>query len=201
LLQLGRLGPLVLGIADSSFLFLPFGNDILLIVLIARHRELAWQYVPIAAAGSAIGVVLLDLVARKGGEAGLEKMVSKKRFDYLKEKIGKRAAYMVALACIAPPPFPFTPVIAAASAFQYPRKKLVAVVFATRFVRFSIIAALAFLFGREILSVVQSSGFFWTMVGFIVICVIGSVYSVLGWIRRSKTTGQIKGAASDPKAA
>jgi len=34
-------GPLVLGIADSSFLVLPFGNDVLLTVLIARNH--AWR--------------------------------------------------------------------------------------------------------------------------------------------------------------
>jgi len=36
LIRLGLLGPLLLGIADSSFLFLPFGNDLLLVIVLAR---------------------------------------------------------------------------------------------------------------------------------------------------------------------
>jgi membrane protein YqaA with SNARE-associated domain len=187
LLRMGPFGPLVLGIADSSFLFLPFGNDILLVVLIARNHHLAYEYVPMAAVGSVIGIFLLDLVARKGGEAGLEKIIkNKKRFDYLKKKMDERAAYMITLACVAPPPFPFTPVIAAASAFEYPRPKLLGVAFVARLVRFSIVAVLATIFGREILSVVKSSAFFWTMVGFIVLCAAGSAYSIYGWVQRSR---------------
>ena len=183
---MGWAGPLLLGIADSSFLFCPFGNDLLLTVLIAQHHVLAWQYVPIAAAGSVTGIVLLDLVCRPGGEAGLEKMVSKQRFQTLKTQIGKRAGYAVAVACLAPPPFPFTPVIAAASAFQYPRAKLFSVTFVARIVRFSIVAALAITFGRAIISIAKSDTFFWTMMAFICLCVAGSAYSVAGWIRRSR---------------
>lgn len=185
-LHIGFAGPLLLGIADSSFLFLPFGNDLLLVILIARNHHVAWLYVPIAAVGSVIGIALLDLVARTGGEAGLEKMMNRKRFDYLKKKIDEHAPYMVALACIAPPPFPFTPVIAAASAFQYPRHKLFAVAFAARLVRFTIVAVLAVIFGHEILNIIRSKPFFWTMVAFIALCAIGSIYSVMGWIKRGR---------------
>jgi hypothetical protein len=36
----GAAGLLALGIADSSFLILPFGNDLLLLTLIARSHSL-----------------------------------------------------------------------------------------------------------------------------------------------------------------
>ena len=185
-LRHGAAGLLVLGIADSSFLILPFGNDTLLLIMIARNHTLAWEYVSIATAGSVIGIFLLDLVSRKGGEAGLEKMMSRKRFDYWKKKMNERAAYAVALGCLAPPPFPFRAVIVAASAFQYPRRKLLSVALVSRFARFSIVAALAILFGRQVLSVVKSPAFFWPMIGFIVLCVIGTAYSVAAWIRRRR---------------
>ena len=38
LLHLGMFGPLILGIADSSFLFLPFGNDLLVVILRSRDH-------------------------------------------------------------------------------------------------------------------------------------------------------------------
>src|SRR5215813_8851689 len=78
-LHLGPAGPLLLGIADSSFLFLPFGNDLLLVILLARNHEHFWIYVPMAALGSTMGVLLLDMVCRKGGEEGLKKMLKPKR--------------------------------------------------------------------------------------------------------------------------
>lgn len=175
-----------MGVADSSFLVLPFGNDLLLTVLVAGNHALAWTYTPIAATGSVLGIVLLDLVCRKGGEAGLEKMVSKQRFTSLKQRMEKRAAYAVVLASIAPPPFPFTAVIAAASAFQYPRRKLFPIVFFARLVRFSIVSVLAVEFGRQIMEIVKSKPFFWAMIAFIIACAAGSIYSVIGWIRRSR---------------
>jgi len=54
--------------------------------------------------------------------------------------MSEHAAWAVVIACIAPPPFPFTVVIAAASAFQYPRARLLGLVFAARLVRYSLLA-------------------------------------------------------------
>ena len=155
-LHLGPAGPLLLGIADSSFLFLPFGNDLLLVILLARNHQHFWIYVPMAALGSAIGVFLLDMVCRKGGEEGLEKMLKPKRFEYLKQRMAKRAGFAIALACLAPPPFPFTAVIGAASALQYPRWLLVTWVFVGRLVRFGVEGWLAIHYGRGILRVMNS---------------------------------------------
>ncbi len=183
LLHLGPAGSFLLGVADSSFLLLPFGNDLLLLVLIARNHSLAWQYVPAAATGSVAGIFLLDMVCRNAGEAGLLKMINQKRFDFLKKKISERAAYAVAVACLAPPPFPFTVVIAATSAFQYSRRKLLLIALVSRLLRFSIVAVLAILFGRHILVIVKSRPFFWAMIGFIAVCVIGSIRSVIIWLR------------------
>jgi membrane protein YqaA with SNARE-associated domain len=183
---MGPLGPLLLGTADSSFLFLPFGNDLLLVIMLAQDHHRFWYYVPIAALGSTVGVFLLDLVCRKGGEEGLKKMLNAKRFEYLKKKMEKRAGFAVALACIAPPPFPFTPVIAAASAFAYPRPRLLTIAFIARLVRFVLVGLAAIFLGRQILEIARSRTFFWAMIVVIAGCVVGSVISIAGWIRRSR---------------
>src|ERR1700686_4998612 len=114
LVQMGALGPLLLGILDSSFLFLPFGNDFLLVVLTSRDGQPLPLYVLSASLGSTLGVLLLDLVCRKGGQEGLKRMMSRRRFQYLKAKMAKRSTLALVVACIAPPPFPFTVVVAAA---------------------------------------------------------------------------------------
>jgi membrane protein YqaA with SNARE-associated domain len=184
-------GPLLLGIADSSFLFLPFGNDLLVVLMVARNHHLAPLYVAMAAVGSIIGVAFLDVVCRKGGEEGLKKMFNAKRFEYLKRRMGEQAGWAVAVACLAPPPFPFTAVIAAASAFGYSRFRLLAVTFLARAIRYSLIGLAAIHWGRQILGIARSSEFYWSMVVFALICCLGSGLSIAKWVRRSRTAAPL----------
>jgi membrane protein YqaA with SNARE-associated domain len=186
LLHLGPAGLLILGILDSSFLFLPLGNDLLITAMTIRHHELLWLYVICASVGSTIGVFLLDLLLRRRGEEGIRKLVSQRRFEYLKKKMSSRAGFMIALTAIAPPPFPFTPVVAAASALNYPRTWLLGTVFAGRMVRFTIIGLLAIKFGRQLLLFAKTRGFVGVMIGIIVISLVGSILSVIRWLRQSK---------------
>jgi uncharacterized membrane protein YdjX (TVP38/TMEM64 family) len=183
LLHLGYFGPLVMGILDSSFLFLPFGNDLLLVILVARHHQGYLFYVLAAACGSTIGVLLIDLVARKAGEAGVQKVAGKSRFEYLKKKIGEKGGRAIALGCLAPPPFPFTTVVATTSALGYPRKRLLATVALVRAARFLIIGYLAIRFGRDILRIANSEPFRWSMIAFAILCLIGSALSITKWVR------------------
>src|SRR5438128_5878905 len=127
--KLGGLGLLVLGILDSSFLFAPLGNDLLVVAMTARRRSipLMLYYAGMSTVGSILGCLLLDVIFRKAGEKGLEKHLSKKRLDYVKCKVEKNAVWALVLASIAPPPFPFTPFIMAAAGLQYPRVKLLVV--------------------------------------------------------------------------
>jgi membrane protein YqaA with SNARE-associated domain len=185
LLSLGLFGPLIFGIADSSFLFLPFGNDLLVVILTVRDHAHLPFYVVTAAVGSTLGVLLLDFVCRKGGEEGLKRMMKPRRLEYFKRRMSKQAAIAIGLACLAPPPFPFTLVIASASAFAYPRPRLLGLVFVTRAVRFTIIGWLAIRFGRDILRIARAPETTWIMVGFIALCIIGSTFQVLQWVRRS----------------
>jgi membrane protein YqaA with SNARE-associated domain len=184
--HLGAFGLVLLGILDSSFLMMPLGNDLLLVGLTSLHHDRLIFYIPMAVLGSTLGVLLLDLVLRGTGEEGLKKHISGKRVEYLKKKVSDRAGFAVALAAIAPPPFPFTPVIAAASAFNYPRWKLLSVIAGTRLVRFTIIGFLAIWLGRHILTLAKTPAFVWTMAGFIGLCVAGSAYSIYGWVYRSR---------------
>lgn len=187
-LQFGAFGIVALAIADDSFLFLPIGADLLTVVLVARHHEQLPVYVFAGAVGSTIGVLLLDLVVRKGGEAGLKRLVPPRILGYLKHKMEQHAAMVLIISCIAPPPFPFGASIAAASALQYPRPRLLSVVFVARAIRFVLVGWAAIHFGRRIIRIANSEEFLWMMGGFIAICAIGSIGSIIHWVRigRSK---------------
>jgi membrane protein YqaA with SNARE-associated domain len=186
LTHLGVFGLVVVGILDSSFLVLPMGNDLLLTVLSARHHSRVPIYVLSSAVGSAGGVLLLDLVSRKGGEKGLEKVMKPQQFERLKQKIDQHAAVALITASLAPPPFPFSAVIVAASALQYPRHRLLTVVFIARTVRFLLVGLIAIWLGRRVIRLIESPGFQWFVIGFAVVCVVASAVSIVSWIRRSR---------------
>lgn len=187
----GGIGLLALGILDSSFLFAPLGNDLLVVAMSAHYHS--WirmlYYAGMSTIGSVLGCLLVDVAMRKAGEKGLEHHLPKARLNYVKAKVEHNAAIALILASIAPPPFPFTPFIMAAAALQYPRRRMLAIVGATRMVRFTILGMLALRFGKRILQWAQSGVVQDLMVGLIVLCTVGSVISVIGWVKRSRKAG------------
>ena len=187
LFHIGYLGPFVLGILDSSFLILPFGNDLLVVGLIAHHHARFIFYVLSAACGSTVGVILLSKVARKFGEQGIRKVAGKKQFDRLKHRIGDRSGVAVAIGCLAPPPFPFTMVIAACSALGYSLWRIAVINFVCRAIRFTVLGLLAIKFGTAILRVAKSPAFVWTMVVFIALCLIASAFSIWHWVHSTRS--------------
>jgi membrane protein YqaA with SNARE-associated domain len=187
LLRLGYFGPVLMGVLDSSFLFLPFGNDLLVVTLVARNHQQWWLYVLAASFGSTLGVLALALVAHKLGEEGIKRMAGEKRFSRLHKMIETHGSKAVFLACIAPPPFPFTMVIAAAAALDLSRVRICAVNFFARGIRFAVLSLLAIKYGKHILEVVNSNPFRWTMVGFIVLCLAGSAFSIYTWIKNVRS--------------
>lgn len=192
LFRIGYFGPLVMGILDSSFLIFPFGNDLVVVGMVARHHEgLPW-YVLSAACGSTIGAYLLAAVSRKLGEDGIRRVVGDARYEKLKMRIGQQSGVAVAVAGLAPPPFPFTTVIAAVSALGYPIWKTLVINFLARGTRFVILGLLALKFGKHILSIAKSSAFEWCMVAFVLLCLAASVWSIIHWMRKP----QAKSAAA-----
>ena len=97
---------------------------------------------------------------------------------------GEKGGRAIVLGCLAPPPFPFTLVVATTNALGYPRKKLLATVAAARAARFLILGYLAIRFGRHILRIADSEPFRWTMIVFVVLCIAGSALSIAKWVRR-----------------
>src|SRR4029078_8788994 len=90
--RLGVVGIFLFSVLDSSFLMLPFGNDLLLIGLTSSDRN-GWTwiaYVGEVALGSVLGVLLVDVLMRATGERGLRRFVSSTKLDQIKSKIEKK---------------------------------------------------------------------------------------------------------------
>jgi len=189
-LKSGGVGLLVLGILDSSFLFAPWGNDLLVVAMTARHPSIVYAlyYSVMSTVGSVLGCLLLDVAIRPLGSKALEKHLSKRRLARVQDKIQNNAAKALAVASLAPPPFPFTAFVIAAAALQYSRKRMMAIIGATRLTRFTVLALLALRFGKRILHWADNSIVQGFLVGLIVLCTVGSIVSVYGWIKRSRSS-------------
>ncbi|MDQ6699419.1 MAG: hypothetical protein M3Z36_04455 [Acidobacteriota bacterium] len=184
--SLGGFGLLLLGVLDSSLLFMPLGNDLLMVTLTARHHERMPYYALMAAAGSVLGCLFTDWVSRKGGEKGLETRVERRTLGYVKRKVARKAGPALALASVMPPPFPFTPFVIVLAALQYPRSKLLGIIAAARTVRFVAEGFLAIWLGGRILKMAQEPVVQGTIVALVVISMAGSAYSIYSWVQSSR---------------
>jgi membrane protein YqaA with SNARE-associated domain len=192
--RLGPFGLLIFGALDSSFLVLPFGIDVYLIALVSSNRGgMKWMlYVLMSTLGSVIGVLIVDAIMRKAGEEGLERFFKPNEIERLRKKVEKRAGWAVFLATLLPPPFPFTPIIMVSSALQCSRGRLIAAVFTGRILRYTLEALLALKFGTQILGYLNSRAVEYFVYAFIVIAVIGSVLSVMKWVKSRRSRSQKK---------
>jgi membrane protein YqaA with SNARE-associated domain len=184
-IALGGFGLLGAGVL-TSFIFVPFGHDLLMVALTARNTERMLFYAAMSAAGSVLGALLVDLVFRKGGESGLAKRLPPKRLDYIKRKVSTKGGPAIALAALVPPPFPYSPFIMAASALQYPRKKLLAIIGIFRLIRFMGLGLLAIYFGSRILRLAEHPVVQIGVLGLIVLAIAGSAISIYRWVKGSR---------------
>lgn len=178
--KLGVFGPLLLETLDTSFFYLPLANELLFFALI-HSGSARWMwivYALMAAVGSVLGVLLLDLVVRNIGEEGIERMVGARKFERLKKKMEDRAGWALFISGMLPPPFPFRIATMTASALQSPRPTMLTAIFFGRLVRFSAEALLILYFGSRFVQVMESDWFQYVIYGFTVVATAGSVYTI-----------------------
>jgi membrane protein YqaA with SNARE-associated domain len=148
--RLGGLGLIAVGIADNSVVPLPGSMDVFTIWLAASNRNLWFYYAIMATAGALAGGYLTYALARKGGKEAVEHRFDKKKAEKLFNKFEKRGFWTIAIACMMPPPFPLVPVLIAAGALQYDRKKFLAAIAAGRGIRFTVVAGMGAIYGDAI---------------------------------------------------
>lgn len=184
--SLGGFGLLLLGVLDSSFLFMPLGNDLLVVALTAAHRSRMLYYVLMATAGSTIGVEFTRWVSARGGEKTLEANGKSRRVAYVERKINERGGVALAVAALMPPPFPFTPFVIVAGALKYPRRKMLTIIAASRALRFGVEGTLALIYGRAIIRMARTPWLQNSILVLVLVSVAGSVWSVVSLVRKSR---------------
>ena len=179
--RMGVFGPFLLEALDSSFFYVPLGNELLLFALIHKGEGPEWMWAAYALAGAlgtVVGVMVLDLLMRRVGAEGIERLVPPKRFARIKPKLESHAGWVVFVASALPPPFPFRVTIMSASALQTPRAPMLLAVFLGRALRFLAEALLILYLGRRFLRFMESPAFEYLVYALTLVAVAGSAFTI-----------------------
>src|SRR5580698_10230545 len=159
--HLGALGLFFLAILDSSPVPTFGGPDILLAILVASRRSPWYEFAAVATVGSSIGAYITFRLARKAGEAYLDGKFGPAKVTASLAIFKKWGTGTLIASTAIPFPFPTSLVFAAAGASDYPLGKYLAVVSASRGIRYTVIGLLAELYGRQLVRVFRNPTQYW----------------------------------------
>ena len=187
LLRLGGFGLILLGMADNSVIPLPGSMDVFTIWLAASHRSRWFYYAIMATAGAMLGGYITYALAKKGGKETLERRLPEKQFKKILKKFESKGFATVAISAMLPPPFPIVPILLAAGALQYPRKKFLSALAFGRGVRFLVVAGMGAIYGDAIVSFFAKyyEPALLTLITFAVIAGIFAIYHYVQYRKRS----------------
>jgi membrane protein YqaA with SNARE-associated domain len=185
ILGFGLAGLFTLAILDSTiFFFLPFAVDTVLIVLVSQNRDMMPVYALVTVAGSLAGCAITFLLVQKASQETLEKKFSKKKFKKVSKKVKDKGLPGLIVTSLLPPPFPFSPFVAAAAVTKVPRKTAFFGIAIGRSLRYFGEGLLALAIGNQILRLLDSAPFKAFMLGLFVLAAAGTVFSIYKWVKR-----------------
>jgi membrane protein DedA with SNARE-associated domain len=154
--SLGGLGVLLLAIGDSSFLSVPEGNDLLIVILSTGGSwSNMFYYVGLTITGSLIGCLLLYYVGRRGGNPILRRRFSPKSIDRAEKLFERYGILTVVVPSILPPPMPFKIFVLSAGVFRLEAMEFLIAVAIGRTIRYTMWGVLAVLYGNSVLLYMQ----------------------------------------------
>ena len=190
---LGIWGVFVIAGLDSAALGLPV--DVVVGGYIAQNHSRFLLYVLMAAAGSAVGSLVIYAIGYKGGEELLRKRVSAERFEKLHAAFEHHPFWSLMFPAMLPPPTPFKIFALGAAVAEMSVSHFLLAIFLGRAVRFLVLGILIIKFGPGIVHTVRvffSHHFHWLAIAVIV--------GVATWLivrRRKRNTGP-QNSASEP---
>ena len=138
-----------------------------------------------AVIGSVLGGYITYRIGRKGGEEALEQRLSKKKLDRVRRAFEKWGFGTIFVPALLPPPVPLGPFLLGAGAMNYPLKKYLIALTLARAIRFTAVAYLASVFGRQVF------GFFAkhyqvVLISFISVMVLAGIALTIYLVRRKR---------------
>ncbi len=146
--SLGGPGLFFVALADSSFLSVPEGNDLLIVVLSTGQTwDVMAYYVLMTVLGSIVGCSVLYYFGRKGG-GFIERRAKKLKLERIEKQYQKWGLWAIIIPSILPPPTPFKAFVLSAGVFKVPFKRFLIAVSIGRSIRYFMWGILAVLYGE-----------------------------------------------------
>lgn len=163
-------GLFLVAMLDSSFLSIPEGNDILIVMLsTGKSWERMAYYVGMTTLGSILGCLVLYAVGRKGGSPLLRRRFRAETVEWAERQYERFGILTVVVPSILPPPTPFKVFVLIAGIFELPTWEFIMAVAVGRTIRYSIWGVLAVLYGNAVKEYMQQN---LTRVGLVLFCLL-----------------------------
>ena len=125
------------------------------------------------------GAALTFWMGVKFGERGLDRWVSEKRLEQIRKRVRESGAIALAVLDLVPPPFPFTPFVLAAGALEVNTRTFFVTLTVCRLFRFGLEAAVAVIYGRNILAWLDSDLFHECVIIFSALAIVLSALALV----------------------
>jgi len=157
-LALGAPGLFLLTFLDSSFLSLPEIADLLVILMVTRHKARLVLYVVSATLGSIGGCLLLYFLGRKGGEALVRKRFHSASVDKAMATFRRYGIMAVLIPSVLPPPAPFKIFVILAGLADISATRFTTAIAVGRGVRYLVLGLLAAWYGDRAMAFIRANG-------------------------------------------
>ena len=178
---LGIWGVMGFAFVDAAFLGMPLDAIVGGYVWAAPRRFVLIS--ALAAAGSALGSIVIYWIGYKGGEVLLVKRMGEARFNKIRAAFDKHEFLAVMLPSMLPPPTPFKLFVLSAGVAEMRFSHFLGAIFFGRFLRFVLFSLLVIHYGPEIV------GFFGNVVhnhARLAIAIIAAAALIGWWIWRTR---------------
>ena len=182
---LGGPGLFVIAFLDSSFVSLPQINDLLVVLMVTRHKAWMPYYAVMATLGSVAGCYTIYYLAQRGGDAFLQKRLKQKHVDRTLALYRRHGLLALMVPALLPPPAPFKLFVLAAGLAHVRPVPFVLAIAIARGLRYWALGVLAVYYGDAALELMRTHGrevALW-VVGFIVV----GVLTWWAWSRQTRS--------------
>src|SRR5258705_9417828 len=145
--MLGGPGLFIIAFLDSSFISLPQINDLLVVLMVVRHKALMPYYAAMATAGSVAGCYVLYRIAERGGEAFLTKRLKAGHMARTLALYERHGVLALMVPALLPPPAPFKLFVLLAGVAEVRPLKFVTAIAVARGLPYLLLRALAIRYG------------------------------------------------------
>jgi len=146
---LGVWGVLGFATVDAALLGMPLDAIVAGYAWHNPHRFLL--YAAMAAAGSALGSIVIYWIGYEGGELLLVKRMGRARFDRIRASFERHEFLTVMLPSMLPPPTPFKLFVLSAGMAEMSFSRFLSAIFFGRFIRFAIESLIVIRYGPQIM--------------------------------------------------